>query len=181
MNPKPDKLIPAIYGGIIMGVISGVPFLNILNCLCCAGIMIGGFMAVFFYKSNFTPDTPPYTSGDCLAVGALSGVFGAIVGTLLSMVFLRMFGNIVGEFLMDWLRNMNIPDEALSAIEGSLRESTTVFRVFVQFFESLAVDTIFGLLGGLIAYSVFKPKPSASGVMPPPPSSQPPASMPRQS
>ena len=83
MNPKPDKLIPAIYGGIIMGVISAVPFLNFINCLCCAGILLGGFFAVMFYKNNFTPDTPPFTSSDCMVVGVLSGVCGAVVGTVL--------------------------------------------------------------------------------------------------
>jgi len=170
MNPKPDKLIPAIYGGIIMGVISAVPFLNILNCLCCAGIMLGGFSAVLFYKNNFTPDTPPYTSGDCLAVGALSGVFGAIVGTALSMMFLKLFGNIVGEFLVGWLRQLNLPDEALHAVEESLRESATMIIMVIRFFSSLAIDVIFGLLGGLIGYSVFKPK---LPIMPPPPPSMP--------
>ncbi len=166
MNPKPDKLIPAIYGGVIMGVISAVPFLNILNCLCCAGIMLGGFAAVFFYKNNFTPDTPPYTSGDCIAVGALSGVFGAIIGTALSMMFLKIFGNIVGEFLMSWLRQWNIPDEALQALEDSLRESASFLFMVLSFFKNLAIDVIFGLLGGLIGYSVFKPK---LPIMPPPP------------
>ena len=84
MNPKPDKFIPALYGGVIMGIVSSVPFLSAINCLCCAGIMFGGFLAVFFYKNNFTPDTPPYTTGDCMAVGALAGVVGAFVGTVLN-------------------------------------------------------------------------------------------------
>ena len=171
MQSRPDKLIPALYGGIIMGVISAVPFLNLLNCLCCAGILMGGFLAVYFYKNNFTPDTPPYTSGDCVAVGALAGVFGAIVGTLLSMIFLKIFGNLVGELVIGWLQNMNIPDEALQAFRQSLQEGAMGFLMVVRFFTSLAIDIVFGLLGGLIGYSVFKPKqPAAMGppMMPPP-------------
>jgi hypothetical protein len=174
MNPKPDKLIPAIYGGVIMGVVSAVPFLSILNCLCCAGVMLGGFFAVMFYKNNFTPDTPPFTSNDCMTVGALSGVFGAIVGTVLSVFFLRIFGNIMGEMIINWLHNMdlNLPDEAWEQMEESLREGASIVRMVLQFFMNLVIDTLFGLLGGLIGYQVYKPK---HLVMPPPPMSQPPA------
>ncbi len=50
MPEKPSKLMPALYGGVIMGLISGIPFLNLVNCLCCAGVMLGGFMAVFFTR-----------------------------------------------------------------------------------------------------------------------------------
>src|SRR5258708_39925789 len=94
MDQKPDKLIPALYGGIIMGLISSIPFLNLVNCLCCAGVLLGGFLAVMFYKKNFTPDTPPFTSGDCLAVGAMAGVVGAFVGTILSLIFAAIFGDV---------------------------------------------------------------------------------------
>jgi hypothetical protein len=172
MNSKPDKLIPALYGGVIMALISSIPFISMVNCLCCAGVMLGGFLAVFFYKNNFTPDTPPFTSGDCMAVGALAGVFGAIIGTVLSIAFLALFGNIMGAFILDIMKNMNlnIPGEAIDAIEESLNSPLTFFSMVLQLFGGLAIDSLFGLLGGLIGYSVYKPK----GHMIPPPMPQPP-------
>ena len=172
MNSKPDKLIPALYGGVIMALISSIPFLSMLNCLCCAGVMLGGFFGVFFYKNNFTPDTPPFTSGDCIAVGALSGVFGAIIGTVLSFIFLSLFGNVMGEMIFNMMRNMNIdiPSEALDAMQQSLNSPLTVFTMFIHLFASLAIDTLFGLLGGLIAYSIYKPKHQVMPPMPMPPS-----------
>ncbi|MBI5476484.1 MAG: hypothetical protein HY964_07075 [Ignavibacteriales bacterium] len=173
MNQKPDKLIPSLYGGVIMAVISAIPFLNFINCFCCAGIMLGGFLGVFFYKNNFTPGTPPLTSGDCLAVGALSGVFGAVIGTLLAYASLMLFGNIMGEFLFDMIRNMNleIPQEALDAMEESMSAGLTFVSMFMQLIMNLVIDSIFGLLGGLIAYSVYKPKGviTPPAPMPPPP------------
>lgn len=173
MNPKPDKTIPAIYGGLIMGLISAIPFLNILNCFCCAGVMLGGFFAVYFYKNEFTPDTPPFTSGDCLAVGALAGVMGAVIGTALSLFILMAFGNITSRILLGILQNLNLnlPQDAWDRIEESLNEGLTVFKIMLDFMGSLVIDTLFGLLGGLIGYSIYKPKPQ---LMPPPP---PPAQM----
>jgi len=172
MNQKPDKIIPALYGGIIMALISSVPFLSLVNCLCCAGILLGGFLAVYFYKNNFTPDTPPFTSGDCMGIGALAGVFGAVLGTFLSFGFLMLFGNVMGGFISEMVQNMNLPEEALGAIEESLSKGVTFFSLVVQLLGSLVIDSVFGLLGGLIAYSVYKPKQIP---VVPPPMSPPPA------
>ena len=168
MNQKPDKLIPALYGGVIMALISAIPFINFLNCLCCAGIMLGGFFAVFFYKNNFTADTPPYTSGDCMGVGALAGVFGAIIGTVLSLAFIALFGNFWGEYVLGIIRTLDIdiPAEAFEAMEQSMSAGLSFFSVMIQLLSSLVIDTLFGMLGGLIGYSVYKPKKVA---MPPPP------------
>ena len=167
MNSKPDKLIPALYGGIIMAFISTVPFLSFINCLCCAGILFGGFLAVFFYKNNFTPDTSPFTAGDCMAVGAFSGVVGAVVGTVLSVIFLKLFGNVMANVILEFLQNSSadIPDELMESIEQSLTEASSPFMIIVNFFSSLLINSLFGMLGGLIAYSVYKPK---HEVMPPP-------------
>ncbi len=183
MNPKPDKTIPALYGGILMGVISAIPFLNFINCLCCAGIMLGGFLAVYFYKNNFTPDSPPMTSGDCMSLGALAGVFGAIVGAILGMFFLTIFGNIAGEFMMNFLKNMdlNVPPGTWEKAEEDMRGGGIMKQEMMGIIFSLILDPLFGLLGGLIGYSVFKPKPQfPPPPMMPPPMWQPPPPPPEQ-
>jgi len=167
MPDKPSKLMPALYGGIIMGVISGVPFLNIVNCLCCAGLLLGGFMAVFFYKKDLTAAMPPLTSGDGVQLGALAGLIGAIVANLLDAILLTTVGNISGEMIYDFISSLDffkeMPPDAMEQMEEGLRETgIKAFNVIL----SLILYPIFGLLGGLIGYSVFKPK---SGVVPPPP------------
>ncbi|MDP2207145.1 MAG: hypothetical protein Q8K98_00030 [Bacteroidota bacterium] len=160
MYEKPDKIIPAIYGGIIIGIISSVPFLNLINCLCCAGIMGGGVLAVFFYKQNFTPDTQPFSKGDCLTVGVFAGIVGALVGTVLDVVFLMTFGNVVGQFVLDNIQNMDIdiPEESLEAIKQVFQETASIYSVMFSLISSLILNSIFGLLGGLIGYNIFKPK-----------------------
>lgn len=171
MNQQPDKLLPAVYGGIIMGLLSAVPFVSLINCLCCAGILAGGVAAVFFYKSNFTPDTPPFTSADCLLVGALSGVVGAVVGTVLSLGFTAMFGNVMMEFLRNVLLNpdLELPEQSRAQLEELLVDKgTSPILIAMNFFFSLILDVIFGLLGGLIGYGIFKPKAQGMPPMPKP-------------
>ncbi|TLY32330.1 MAG: hypothetical protein E6K56_03505 [Ignavibacteria bacterium] len=162
MNPKPDKKIPALYGGIIMGLVSSIPFLSLINCLCCAGILLGGFLGVMFYKKNFTPDTPPFTAGDCAAVGALAGVVGAVVGTVLSLLFVALVGDVARQFILDLLKNSNLqlPQGFLQMFEERMREGATGLALVFRLMAALVIDSVFGLLGGLIGYSVFKTKQS---------------------
>ncbi len=162
MYEKPDKLIPALYGGLIIGVISSVPFLNLINCLCCAGIMFGGFLSIFFYKENFTPDTKPFTAGDCMTVGVYAGLFGAFVAVFLDIIFQMMFGNVFGRFVLEQIQQMDIqlPEETWSALEKAFEDSLSFSGVFLSLVSGLILNSIFGMLGGLIGYNIYKSKPS---------------------
>ncbi len=168
--------MPSLYGGIIIGVISAVPGLNIINCLCCAGVLLGGALSVFFFKKDLPPQYP-LTNGDAIQLGALSGVFGAINGTAISAAILAAFGNIGREFIAGILEGMKdqIPPEAFDrAMHGMENGAITIFH----FGASLLIDTLFGLLGGLIGFAIWKPKPGFPMQPPttfPPPPQVPPA------
>jgi hypothetical protein len=170
MPEKPSKFLPALYGGLIIGAISGIPFLNIVNCFCCAGVLLGGFLSVLFYKNELTGMMPPLTSSDSMQVGALAGVFGAVFGSLVSAMILAALGsNPTGEIVLEFLRNLDLPPEALEQAERSIEESSsmTMVSMLISFVTSLVIDPLFGLLGGLIGYSVFKPKGGAAAAPPP--------------
>ena len=168
MPEKPSMLMPALYGGIIMGVISSIPVLSLVNCLCCAGVMFGGFMAVFFYKKELMPGMAPLTSSDGLQLGALAGVFGGIVGALLTLVMLKVVGNVNGQMIMNMLEGFreSIPSENWDQMQTDiLAEEVSALKLIL----GLVIDVIFGLLGGLIGYSILKPKQELMNVQPPPP------------
>ncbi len=167
MPEKPGKLMPALYGGVIMGVISGIPILSVVNCFCCAGIMLGGFMAVFFYKKDLTQSSPPLTNGDGLGLGALAGLVGAVVTVILTAVVHLVFGAAMGggmQKLQDMGLGNQIPPETMKMIQGMMSDKGLIGITFVF---HLVIDPLFGLIGGLIGYAVFKSK--TPQVMPPPP------------
>jgi hypothetical protein len=171
MPEKPSKLMPALYGGIIMAVISATPFISIINCLCCAGVMLGGFLAVFFYQKDLTIQTP-LTNSDALQLGALAGVFGAVIGTVLSGLIMALFGNVSAQFILDIIRGFEdkMPPGTMDQIEQSMMQSQEigVMGIVMGFVTSIIIDPLFGLLGGLIGYSVYKPKPGIQPPMMPP-------------
>lgn len=176
MPEKPSKLMPALYGGIIIGLLSGIPFVSLINCLCCAGILIGGFLAVFFYKKDLPPDAPPLTNNDALALGALAGLFGALFSSIISSVFLLTVGNVAAGMMYDffiWGYDKagildKMPPEALDEMREGMSDSGIKISTIAW---SFVVTPLFGLLGGLIGYAVFKPKveeqPPAPPTLPP--------------
>ena len=171
MPEKPSKLLPALYGGLIMGAISGLPILNILNCFCCAGILLSGFLSVLFYKNDLTPTSPPLTSSDAMQLGALAGLIGAVFGNMIHVAMLAAVGNVSNEIILNFLRNLNLPPEAMDQIERNMERSAVMgaFSIVIGFVTSLVIDPLFGLLGGLIGFNVFKPKAGTMPVQPPPP------------
>ena len=169
MNEQSDKLVPAMYGGILIGLLSSVPFVNLINCFCCAGVLLGGLCAVFIYKSHRTPEMPPLTSGDCVMVGALAGLFGAVIATAFTVGIRAAFGDVMIHFLRGVLleSNLEIPAESRRQFEEMLVEQPlTPVNVAFSFFVATVLDVVFGLLGGLIGYTLFKPKDAGMPPMP---------------
>ncbi len=159
MPQKPDKFLPALYGGIIMGVLSAVPILSFVNCLCCAGIMFGGFMAVSFYKNQLTPEMDPLASSDGMKLGAFAGLFGAIASAILGGLIFLLFGNVSNALVMRMLESTDLLNrmgpEARAQMEQSMaQQGFSILGVVAGFI----ICPLFGLLGGLIGYAVYRKK-----------------------
>ncbi len=163
-----EKLKPALFGGIIIGLISGIPFLNLINCLCCAGVLFGGFMSVYFYKQDLPPGGAGVTNSDAMQLGALAGAIGAIIGTIITAIIMALAGNIAGQAMYNFIEGSgileNAPPGTLEKMQQDMSQGgLNPFFIFV----GLIIDAVFGLLGGLIGYSVFKQKNPMPPQMPP--------------
>jgi asparagine N-glycosylation enzyme membrane subunit Stt3 len=163
---KPSMMMPAVYGGLIMGVLYGVPYLNFINCCCCAGVLAGGFLSVFFYKNELLPNMPPLEASDALKLGALSGVIGGVFGTIIAQGAQVLTGQDVQAELDELLDQMNNPDaEAFVQMFVSFFDSP--FFLILSLVFSIFICVMFGLLGGLIGYAILKPKQPMMNVPPP--------------
>ena len=149
MNQQPSKLMPSIWGGLLIGIIIGVPLLNLINCACCAGIIGGGVLAVYLYRNRVDPATP-LNMADGAALGILAGIFGAIIGTVLD--------GLLGTFTFDFLYKIAeyVDDPEFDEMIEQLNPSVIGPGFFViGFIFKLVFNCIFGLVGGLLGVSFF--------------------------
>jgi hypothetical protein len=169
----PAKLQPALLGGLAMGVLSALPFINLPNC-CCAWILFGGGLAAYLMQQNH-PE--PITPGDGAIVGLLAGVVGAVVWAGLSIPIGLMMGPLQGAFVERMLENASdVPPEVREMIEnmrgGAFAIGVgTIAVFFASLFIGTGIGAVFGALGGLLGAVIFRKDVPPSMPPPPPPPS----------
>jgi hypothetical protein len=146
-----ERTKAAVIGGVIAGILSGIPFIG--GC-CFLWAIGGGFLAIWMYMKN-APG--PMVMGDAAKLGAVTGVIGAIVAVVIR-VPLMLLG--VGLSAMGSDRNAGAM-AGLAAVSGVLGIVLTV-----------VVVVGFSVLGAIIGNAVLgKNRPGGMGTPPPPPPS----------
>lgn len=180
MLEKPSKFRSAGLAGVAMGVVSSMPGLSLINCCCCAGIIGGGVLAMYLYKQEFREDMPPLETTDGLILGILAGLVGAFSATVINLMILLVFGSWEAEMMrgiMDKIldsieRSGSIPgsaaDNMRTMLDDAMKQSMSVVGILSGLIMNLIIFPIFGMLGGLLGYSFFRPKPVPPSAPPAP-------------
>jgi hypothetical protein len=166
---KPSKTQPALIGGLIIGVLWSVPFLNLVNLCCCLGVMAGGaFAASLLIKRS---PTLPVSSGDGAVVGMLAGLVGAgvylVLGVPIGLVFSDSGVGVI-KALFATFDNPEINRAIEQAIEASQNRGLgeRLLESLVSWFIVSVVSVGFSAIGGLIGVAMFEKR---KGQYPPQP------------
>ena len=142
-----NKLKPALLGGLIVGVLSAIPF---INYCCCIWTLGGGVLAAYLYiKSSPTP----VKIGDGAIVGGLAGVIGGVIYFVLSLPINIFFG--------------------MAAMEAQLERSgiqlpfSGMVLLIISSLLGAVILAVLTALGGLLGVAIFEKR--KDGVAPPPP------------
>jgi len=170
-------LKPALTGGVAIGILSALPVLNICN-ICCAWAIAGGVLAAYLHikESPFQ-----VTMGRGAGVGLAAGGIGAVVLNLFSIPLQRITrSGINEEQMMEQMRermreqlsrNPDIPAELIQFMEALFMRSDFMVMVnIVIFFGSIALFSLFAMLGGVIGVAIFekrKPGDASPDMLPP--------------
>jgi hypothetical protein len=142
-----NKLKPALLGGLIVGVLSAIPFINYCCCIWSIG---GGALAAYLYiKSSPTP----VTMGDGAIVGGLAGVVGGIIYLIIGLPIAIFFG-------------MAAMTEQLTRSGVELPFSGTLLMVVAGIIGAIIL-VVLATLGGIIGVAIFEKR---KGNAAPPPS-----------
>ncbi|HSB88693.1 MAG TPA: hypothetical protein VLD63_01565 [Anaerolineales bacterium] len=142
MNTK-TLLMASFLGGLVSTVLVNAPFVNLINVLLCAGFWVGPFAAVWIYRRQAAPPT----MGQAIGIGALAGLWHGVIGVALSFVGLAGASGM--------LRDLQavVPAQDLPNLEAALKGAGAILFNVV----GVAIDVVFGFIGGLIGGAIFRP------------------------
>ncbi len=141
-------LVPAAIAGVAVAVfttiIGLIPVVNLLNLACCLWLMAGGVLAVYLLKRG----VGKIELKDGAIVGALSGVFFAVIDTIFSAV-LMLIG--IGA-------NLAAMQQAFqgSGVETPGVAAIGLIAMVFLFGVNLVFGVIFCTIGGVIGAKLFE-------------------------
>jgi len=163
---KASLLQPAFIGGLVLGVLSGLPIVSGGNVCCCLWLVVGGVVAAYLLQQN---QSTAITPGDGAVVGLLAGVIGAFVYLVVSIpvgILLAPFEQRLYERLIQSMEN--VPPQLRGYAGGP---AGVGLRTAIGFMLILVLGAIFSTLGGVIGAAIFAKKtpPGVIDVPPAPP------------
>src|SRR5262245_55850597 len=135
----PAKLQPALLGGVTIGVLSALPFIQLANC-CCAWVLFGGALAAYLMQQNH-PE--PILIGDGAIVGLLAGIVGAFVWLIASIPVSLAMAPFQSRMAQRALENASeIAPEMRGLLETFAGGPAIGIGLIVGFFVMLVVSTL---------------------------------------
>ena len=151
-DQRPGMFVPALIGGVIAGVLSGIP---IIECLCCLWIIGGGMLAAYFLTKE---SSSVMRAGDGAIVGIFTGIIAAITSFLVSIP-LGPWEQKITQQIMEWLSTYY--NEMPQGWESFFKEGafeTSMAWTMIGFVISAVIFSALGSLGGIIGISLFAKK-----------------------
>jgi hypothetical protein len=172
ITTKPGFAQPALLGGLVMGVLSALPLVNLGNACCCLWVVSGGVVAAYLFQQNLDG---PITLEQGALVGLLAGLAGAGIHFVLSIP-IGIVMTPVEQAMMQRVLQMSgpMPPDVRDMFErmsgqqqGALGFMFQMVGHVVTLIFMLFVGAIFSTLGGVLGTALFK-KPGPTGDIPGP-------------
>ena len=159
-----NRLLPVIWGFLVMTLVSIMPLLNFINLFFCAGIIIGGIAGVLSFNKQLKVLNLSLTFKDAVMIGVLSGVLSAVAVSGFNIITL-MYSSVnpvteslkmLGDF------GKNLPPEVNKQLDNLAHEFdkygySPTLAVFT-FLSNLIIYPLFGAAGALLAATVINNK-----------------------
>jgi hypothetical protein len=157
-----NKLKPAIIGGLVVGLLSAIPFVNIGNYCCCLWALLGGALASYMYiKSSPTP----VKIGEGALLGVLAGAVGALIYIVLGIPLAIVAGGAMRALMLQLLQNA---DPGMARQMRYQMMSQSIPATILAGFGYAVLLVGFSTIGGLLGVSIFE-KRKGDATLPPPP------------
>jgi hypothetical protein len=145
-----NKLKPAVIGGVVLGLLSVIPFVNWANICCCLWAILGGVLASYLYIKN---SSVPATPGDGAILGAMAGLVGAVIAIVIGIPVSILMSGIMTGIIVSLIESIN-PSQG--EMVRTMEAGQTVVGAIVRGIILAVLLVIFSTLGGLIGIPIFE-------------------------
>ena len=152
--------MPALLGGLFIGVLSALP---IVSCCCCLWIIGGGALASYLQQQN-------QPTSLTMSQGARVGLFAGIVGAFVFLVINTALSPLQTRFVGEVLRNSrDLPPELHDLLESA--QAGGMGGSLFGFLLMLICGSIISTIGGMVGAAYFRKDvpPALGGPSSPPP------------
>lgn len=158
-----DKLKPALIGGVVLGILSVIPFVSAGNLCCCLWAILGGMLATYLYvKNSPTPATP----GDGAMLGALAGVVGGVISLVLGVPIAYAMGPTMRNIMVGLIENMD-PQQADMMRRQLEAGGDAIAPLVIQGLITAVLLFLFAIIGGLLGVPIFEKRKGGASSPPP--------------
>ena len=158
-----NKVKPAVIGGVVLGLLSAIPFVNFVNICCCFWAILGGLLASYLYVKN---SPVPANAGDGAIVGAIAGAIGAVIYLVVGIPLAIVSGSAMRSIFINLMSSID-PNQADLVRRQLEAQGDNISGVIVQSLIGAVLLLVFAVIGGLIGIPLFEKR--KGGTMPPPP------------
>lgn len=136
------------------------PFVNLLNLLCCAGIILGGASGTWYYARQLQKAGQVIQNKDGMMIGLLSGIISAFIYVIFSTMIIMLSKQNPVELVykMTEQYGFNIPPESEKMLrtvyEDYQKNGFSPIMIGVELFSRIVSHCIFGPIGGLLVASI---------------------------
>jgi uncharacterized protein DUF5518 len=155
-----NKLKPALIGGVLIGVLSVIPFVSVC---CCLWAILGGMLATYLYVKN---SPTPANAGDGAVLGVIAGAVGAVIFIVIGIPLSLAMGPMMKNAIVSLMQNLD-PRQAELMRQQFEAQGNAIAPLIIQSLVVAALLFVFGILGGLLGVPIFEKR---KGAPPPPPS-----------
>lgn len=160
-----NKVKPALIGGVLLGLLSVIPFVNAINVCCCLWAILGGMLASYLYVKN---SPTPVSTGDGAIVGAIAGAIGAVISIILGIPINYAMGPTMRNLILSLFESVDRQQAELMRRQMELT-GESIAGLIVNALILAVLLFFFSVIGGLIGVAIFEKR--KGGPVPPPPPS----------
>jgi hypothetical protein len=158
-----NKLKPGLIGGVVLGLLSVIPFVSAANICCCLWAIVGGLLATYLYvKSSPTAAT----AADGAVVGVIAGIVGAVIHAVIGIPVALAMGPTMRNLMVSLVERMD-PQQAELVRRQFEASGDAIAPLIIQSLVLSGLLFVFAIIGGLLGVPIFEKR--KGGPPPPPP------------